>query len=124
MLLGGTFVALGYGAVLAPGGLAKMAGPALEKMRKVLPLPDNDDVLVRVNGVVQTGAGATLALGVFPRLSALALVGSLIPTTYAGHAFWSIDDKSQRAAQRTQFVKNAAMLGGLLGVAGARTSRA
>lgn len=38
---------------------------------------------------------------------------SLVPTTVAGHRFWAEADSNRRAAQRTQFLKNAAMLGGL-----------
>jgi uncharacterized membrane protein YphA (DoxX/SURF4 family) len=55
-----------------------------------------------------------MALGKAQRLSALALAGSLIPTTMAGHAYWALEDEAQRKAQRIQFHKNMAMLGGLL----------
>jgi hypothetical protein len=68
---------------------------------------------VRINGGIQTVAGTMLALGKFRRLSALALAGSLVPTTYAGHRFWEEMDEDRRAQQRIQFLKNAAMLGGL-----------
>jgi|tagenome__1003787_1003787.scaffolds.fasta_scaffold19147455_1 putative oxidoreductase len=43
-----------------------------------------------------------LALGVLPRLSALALVASMVPTTLAGRAYWSLEDPAAR------------MIGGLL----------
>ena len=55
-----------------------------------------------------------LALGRFPRLSALALAGSLVPTTIAGHAFWKESDPARRKQQRVHFTKNVSMLGGLL----------
>jgi uncharacterized membrane protein YphA (DoxX/SURF4 family) len=64
-----------------------------------------------------------LALNRWPRLAALALAGSLIPTTIAGHRFWSEPDPSGRAAQRIQFMKNAAMLGGLLVVVSERAPK-
>jgi putative oxidoreductase len=48
------------------------------------------------------------------RLAALALAGSLIPTTLAGHAYWEHDDPTARKLQRIQFHKNMAMIGGLL----------
>ncbi|GMA20638.1 hypothetical protein GCM10025862_26590 [Arsenicicoccus piscis] len=118
LLLGGSIVLMGYGAAKDPGGRTAVAAPTLAKIREVVPLPDDDELLVRVNGAVQTGAGAALAVGVLPRLSALAVAGSLITTTYAGHAYWTVEDPAQRAAQRIQFLKNAAMLGGLLVVAG------
>ena len=43
----------------------------------------------------------------------MTLAASLVPTTVAGHAFWRLTDKSQRAAQRIHFEKNMAILGGL-----------
>jgi len=69
---------------------------------------------VRGNAAVQVAAGALLALGKAPRLSALALAGSLIPTTLAGHSYWQIEDPATRKMQRIQFHKNLAMIGGLL----------
>ena len=38
----------------------------------------------------------------------------MIPTTLAGHSYWTHDDPAARAQQRTQFHKNLAMIGGLL----------
>ena len=63
---------------------------------------------------MQVLAGTALALGLAPRLSALALAGSLVPTTLAGHAYWTIEDPAARKLQRIQFHKNMAMIGGLL----------
>src|SRR3954451_10277041 len=70
--------------------------------------------LVRVNAATQLVGGLALATGRFPRLSALALAGSLVPTTYVGHPFWSEDDGAAKRTQQTQFFKNLSMLGGLL----------
>jgi uncharacterized membrane protein YphA (DoxX/SURF4 family) len=58
--------------------------------------------------------GTLLALGRAPRLSALALAGSLIPTTLAGHAYWTVEDPAARKQQRIHFHKNMALIGGLL----------
>ena len=113
-LTGSTYVLLGFDALRAPGGRVDQAGPLLARLRKVVPLPDNDEQLVRANAAVQVVAGATLALGLAPRLSALALAGSLIPTTIAGHSYWNLEDPAARKVQRIQFHKNMAMLGGLL----------
>ena len=63
---------------------------------------------------MQVLAGTALALGLGPRLSALALAGSMVPTTLAGHAYWTIEDPAARKLQRIQFHKNLAMIGGLL----------
>ena len=75
---------------------------------------DNPEKLVRINGATQLVGGLALATGRLPRLSALALAGSLVPTTYVGHPFWSETDKAAKAQQQIQFFKNLSMLGGLL----------
>ena len=86
----------------------------LAAIRKWIPLPDDDEIVVRANAAVMVAAGGLLMLGKAPRLSALALVGSLIPTTLAGHSYWEVEDPATRKIQRIQFHKNLAMIGGLL----------
>jgi len=77
-------------------------------------LPDDPEMVVKINAGVQVGAGALLAIGRLPRLSAAVLAGSLVPTTLAGHPFWEESDPAKRAQQQIQFVKNASLLGGLI----------
>ena len=50
------------------------------------------------DGALKVAAGGLLAFGRFPRLSALALAGALVPTTIAGHAFWKESDREAQAA--------------------------
>jgi putative oxidoreductase len=114
LLTGSTYVLLGFDALREPGGRVDQAGEVLAAIRKVAPLPADDELVVRGNAAVQVAAGALLAMGRFPRLSALALAGSLVPTTLAGHSYWKIEDPAVRKIQRIQFHKNMAMLGGLL----------
>jgi len=111
---GSTYVLLGLDAFRAPGARVEQAGPVLAAIRKWVPLPDDDELLVRANAGVMVAAGGLLMLGKAPRLSALALVGSLIPTTLAGHSYWQAEDPATRKIQRIQFHKNLAMIGGLL----------
>lgn len=113
-LTGSTYALLGFDAFRAPGGRVDQAAPVLATMRKVVPLPEDDELVVRANAAVQVICGTTLALGKWPRLSALALAASLVPTTWAGHVYWTIEDPAVRKAQRIQFHKNMAMIGGLL----------
>lgn len=87
-------------------------GPRPELVRKAG--LDNPEKLVKINGATQLVGGLALATGRLPRLSALALAGSLVPTTYVGHAFWSETDKAAKKQQQIQFYKNLSMLGGLL----------
>jgi uncharacterized membrane protein YphA (DoxX/SURF4 family) len=107
-------VLLGFDALRAPGGRVDLAAPLLAAIRTKVPLPADDEMVVRANAAVQVVAGAALALGRAPRLSALVLAGSLVPTTLAGHAYWTIEDPAARKMQRIQFHKNMAMIGGLL----------
>jgi putative oxidoreductase len=89
--------------------LAKKAG---------IPIPENPETLVRINASVQIAAGLALATGRAPRLSATVLLASLIPTTAAGHRFWEVEDKAQRAQQQLHFFKNLSIVGGLVIAAG------
>ncbi len=114
LLTGSTYVLLGFDALRAPGERVGLAAPLLAAIRAKVPLPADDEVVVRGNAAVQVVAGTMLALGRAPRLSALALAGSLIPTTLAGHAYWTIEDPAARKMQRIQFHKTLAMIGGLL----------
>ena len=113
-LTGSTYVLLGFDALREPGGRVDQAAPVLAAIRKVAPLPVDDELVVRGNAAVMVASGTLLALGIAPRLSALALACSLIPTTLAGHPYWAIEDPAVRKQQRIQFHKNMAMLGGLL----------
>lgn len=87
-----------------------VAGP----LAKVFGTTDDPVKLVRINGGIQLAAGAFLFLGWAPRLSSTVLAASLVPTTLAGHRFWEETDPVVRAQQRTAFLKNCAMVGGLL----------
>ena len=111
---GSTYVLLGFDALRAPGARVEQAGPVLATVRKAVPLPADDELLVRANAAVQVLCGALLMAGRAPRLASLALAGSLIPTTLAGHSYWTIEDPDVRKIQRIQFHKNLAMIGGLL----------
>ena len=114
VLTGSTFVLLGLDAARVPGDRVDQAAPMIAALRRVLPLPRDDQVIVRGNGVAQTVGGAALVVGVAPDAAALTLVASLIPTTLAGHSYWEHDDPIARKVQRIQFHKNMAMIGGLL----------
>lgn len=113
--LAAVFVRSGWDVLNNPETPAKTAAPALAEIREISPveLPD-DETLVRVNAAAQVAGGIAMALGIAPRQAAAVLIGSLIPTTYAGHAFWTHADPAQRAQQRNHFNKNLGLAGGLL----------
>jgi putative oxidoreductase len=114
VLTGSTYILLGLDAVRAPGKRVELAGPVLSSIRSRVPLPEDDELLVRVNAGTQVAAGGMLALGVAPRLAAAVLAASLVPTTLAGHPYWTVQDPAERAQQRIHFHKNLALIGGLL----------
>lgn len=91
-----------------------MAEPVASKLASRLPVPNDTEQLVKINAGVQVGAGFLLSIGRFPRLAALALGGSIVPTTFAGHRFWEEDDPSTKSKQQVQFLKNVGLLGGLI----------
>src|SRR2546423_8133289 len=108
-LLGGIFIYGGLDSVRQP----EPKVPAAEKVvgGGASRLPGKDAIgfdsaeVVRINGAVQVAAGVALALGVLPRVAALALIGSLVPTTAAGHRFWEQDDPGARRQQTIHFLK-------------------
>lgn len=115
-LLASTFIFGGVDALRNPQSKA----PAAEKL-DILHKPGvdklnlaNTEQAVKVNAAVQVAAGSLLALGRFPRIASLALAGSIVPTTLAGHRFWEESEPAGKRAQQMHFLKNTSMLGGLL----------
>ena len=113
-MIAGMFIVGGLDALQHPDTKTAKAEKVAPPVARTLGLPEDTTTLVRANGAVQVGAAALLAVGRFPRLASLILAGSLVPTTLAGHRFWEETDKQARTMQRTHFLKNVAMLGGLL----------
>ncbi|HWC12530.1 MAG TPA: DoxX family protein [Acidimicrobiales bacterium] len=113
-LLAAPFVSGGIETLRNPEPRVEMAEDVAPKIAEPLPLPDEADQLVKINAAVQVAAGVLLAFGRLPRLAACALAASLVPTTFAGHRFWEVEDGPQRAQQQIHFLKNVGMLGGLV----------
>lgn len=115
-LLAVPFVTGGIDVLRNPDPRAKLAAPVATKMTDVLPLPlPSDPVqLVQIDAGIKIVGGLLLATGRLPRLSALALAGSMVPTTLSGHRFWEYDDPQQRVMHRIHFGKNLGLIGGLL----------
>jgi uncharacterized membrane protein YphA (DoxX/SURF4 family) len=70
--------------------------------------------LVQASAATQLAGGLALATGRLPRLSALALAGTLVPSTYLHRAFWTETDKQVKAQKQQQFLESLGLLGGLL----------
>jgi putative oxidoreductase len=115
-MLGSMFVVGGIDTLRHPQQRAERAAPVITKLTETLPvqLPKDPVDVVRMDAAVKIAAGLALSTGRMPRLAALVLAGSLVPTTIGGHPFWKERDPAARAMQQTHFFKNLAMLGGLL----------
>ena len=86
----------------------------LAAIRKWVPLPDDDELVVRGNAAVQVPLVRCWRWAGRRGCPPWPWPGSLIPTTLAGHSYWQIEDPATRKVQRIQFHKNMAMIGGLL----------
>ncbi|MFC5380581.1 DoxX family protein [Aquipuribacter nitratireducens] len=117
-LLAAVFVHSGVDALRDPSRPAERAAPLVKAAAERFGIPDDPVLAARVNGGVMVAGGLGMATGVLPRTSALALAASLVPTTYAGHAFWEYPKEEQKQ-HRIQFLKNLGLLSGLLLVADA-----
>ncbi|OEV05640.1 DoxX family protein, partial [Streptomyces oceani] len=119
-MLGATFVFGGINALRYCEQHAQAAEPLLDrtlrKQSEKLPegTPTDAESLIRIDAAVKIVAGTALALGAFPRVSAALLIGSLVPTTAAGHPFWEQEDSAARQQELAHFLKNAGLAGGLL----------
>jgi putative oxidoreductase len=118
-MLSAIFVASGVRAVANPEFLVPQAKQVTDRVAPLLEkadprLPTDPRTLIRINGAVQLAAGLLLATGRSTRTAAALLAGTMVPTTLAGHAFWTYDDPAQRRAQQVHFLKNVGLFGGLL----------
>lgn len=113
-LLAGIFIFGGWGALQKPKEMKGAAEEAGTPIAEKTGLPTDPVELVKINGAVQLGGGILLMTGLFPRLAALALAGTLVPTTMGAHRFWDIEDPAERQAQMIHALKNGSILGGLI----------
>ncbi len=123
-LVASIFIRGGLDAATKPEGKVKKAEKVTGPLaRRISVLPDDTEMLVRLNGITQVVAGMTLSFGILRRTSAAVLAATLIPTTLAGHRFWDELDEDARNMQITQFAKNLGLFGSLLLIASERTTR-
>lgn len=119
-LLAANFVFSGIAALRNPKPRIEAAEPVLDKIpeqvHQKIPeqVPTDTETLVKVDAAVKVAAGIALGLNKFPRLAALVLAGTVVPTTAATHRFWEQEDPQERALQQSHFLKNMGLLGGLL----------
>jgi len=120
-MLASMFVIGGINALREAPALAAKAKPVTDAVAPALanafpqfPVPTDATTWVRINGAIHVVGGAMLATGHLPRLTSWALAGTMVPTTFVGHAFWKESDPTARKNQSVHFFKNLSMIGGLL----------
>jgi uncharacterized membrane protein YphA (DoxX/SURF4 family) len=78
---------------------------------KGVPLPD---FAIAATGVALLIGGASLLLGIKPRVGALSIAGFLAGVSPVMHNFWKSKNPEQRMHDMVDFSKNMAMLGAAL----------
>ncbi|HJT61026.1 MAG TPA: DoxX family protein [Burkholderiales bacterium] len=107
ILLSLVFLVAGYRKLMA------VAGSAGYFAKLGFPMPD---VMVWVAIAIELGGGILLVLGWKARWAALLLALFTAIAAFAAHRFWEVDP-AQYANQMNHFLKNLAIIGGMLFVA-------
>jgi len=76
------------------------------------------EVAVASTGVVLIAGGASILLGVKPKLGTAAIAGFLAGVSPVMHNFWSVQEPTQRLNEMINFSKNMALLGSALALMG------
>jgi uncharacterized membrane protein YphA (DoxX/SURF4 family) len=109
MLFGGFFLYSGMHHLLKHKEMAPYAGA------KGVPKPD---MAVTLAGVPLVAGGASLVLGVKPKLGTMAILGFLLGVSPIMHNFWRSQDSNERMNESINFMKNLALAGGALALMG------
>ncbi len=76
------------------------------------------EAAVVATGVMMLAGGASVVLGIKPKLGTLAILGFLGAVSPIMHDFWRAEDPNQRQADMIHFAKNLAMVGASLALMG------
>ena len=109
LIFGGFFIYNGIHHFQERKNLSQYAGA------KNVPMPD---AAVTVTGAMMILGGASVVLGIKPRLGAAAIIGFLASVSPLIHDFWKAEDPNQRMNDLVNFSKNMALLGAALALMG------
>jgi putative oxidoreductase len=76
------------------------------------------EAVVATTGVVLIAGGASILLGIKPKLGTAAIAAFLAGVSPVMHNFWSIQEPNQRMNEMINFSKNMALLGSALALMG------
>jgi len=114
-LLASWFVYEGVTNYLSPEARAAKVAADLEPALADLGVPDLSATdVVKAQALATTGAAASLALSRSPRTSALALALLSAGTVSVDYPFWKETDPAKRREGLENFLKSAALIGGVL----------
>jgi uncharacterized membrane protein YphA (DoxX/SURF4 family) len=118
-LLSAAFIGQGIDALRRPQLAAEAARPMLDGLKKLpgpaaTKVPDDAEMVARINAFVQTAGGLLLASGRLPRVASAALACSVLPGSLGGHIFWTEPDPARKAQQRREFLIDLSLIGGLM----------
>ena len=119
-MLASVYVIDGVETLLNPAGHKDSADSVLKKLRALTPreyrgfLPKSPETAAQIIGATKAGAGASFAIGKFPRLSATLLAATALPTVVGRHAFWEAEDDDEKARRRTGALTDLGLAGGVL----------
>lgn len=82
---------------------------------KGVPAPE---LAVTLSAVPLIAGGASLLLGIKPKMGALAIAGFLAAVSPVMHDFWRSEDPEQRQNDMISFLKNVALAGGAVALMG------
>lgn len=74
----------------------------------------NPEVAIPISATFLTLGGASIILGLQPKLGALAILAFLATVSPTMHDFWTNEDAAQKQNQMIHFSKNMALLGAAL----------
>ncbi len=109
LIFGGFFIYSGIGHLKDRKSMAAYA------RAKGVPEPE---LAVTLSAVPLLVGGASILLGVKPKLGAVALLGFLAGVSPIMHDFWRDEDPQTRMNNMVMFMKNAALAGGALALMG------
>jgi putative oxidoreductase len=100
--------------LISPAGvLASAPRVAGTPMMKAFPQPLGT-LLIRITCVESMAGGVLIALGLWPDLGALLVLGFLVPVTLTMHRFWDLEPGLPRKQKRDVFLSNTGLAGGAL----------
>jgi putative oxidoreductase len=76
------------------------------------------EVAVTATGVALIGGGASILLGIKPKLGTAAIAAFLAGVSPVMHNFWQMEDPDQRVNEMINFSKNVALLGSAIALMG------